>query len=103
LVGPVASLVAARELARHPGSAIVHNVITSAAIEIIREHGGTPVRSRVGHSYMKALMASRDAVFGGEHSGHYYFRDFWRADTGMLTALHVLLLHWATGQQGPGT
>jgi phosphomannomutase len=87
----IVGLVAARELARHPGSAIVHNVITSAAaVEIIREHGGTPIRSRVGHSYMKALMASHDAVFGGEHSGHYYFRDFWRADTGMLTALHVL-------------
>ena len=87
----IVGLVAVRELARHPGSAIVHNVITSAAaIEIIREHGGTPVRSRVGHSFMKAMMAEHDAVFGGEHSGHYYFRDFWRADTGMLTALHVL-------------
>jgi phosphomannomutase len=87
----IVGLVAARELARHPGSAIVHNVITSAAAtEIIREHGGTPIRSRVGHSFMKALMASHDAIFGGEHSGHYYFRDFWRADTGMLTALHVL-------------
>ncbi|WP_405721085.1 phosphomannomutase/phosphoglucomutase [Streptomyces sp. NBC_01537] len=87
----IVGLVAARELAGHPGSAIVHNVITSAAaVEIIREHGGTPVRSRVGHSYMKALMAEHNAVFGGEHSGHYYFRDFWRADTGMLTALHVL-------------
>jgi phosphomannomutase len=87
----IVGLVAARELAKHPGSAIVHNVITSAAaVEIIRERGGTPVRSRVGHSYMKALMAEHNAVFGGEHSGHYYFRDFWRADTGMLTALHVL-------------
>jgi phosphomannomutase len=87
----IVGLVAARELARHPGAAVVHNVITSAAaVEIIREHGGIPVRSRVGHSFMKALMAQHDAVFGGEHSGHYYFRDFWRADTGMLTALHVL-------------
>jgi phosphomannomutase len=87
----IVGLVAARELARYPGSVIVHNVITSAAaVEVIREHGGTPVRSRVGHSYMKALMAEHDAAFGGEHSGHYYFRDFWRADTGMLTALHVL-------------
>jgi phosphomannomutase len=69
----------------------VHNVITSAAaVEIIREHGGRPIRSRVGHSYMKALMAEHDAAFGGEHSGHYYFRDSWRADTGMLTAMHVL-------------
>jgi len=96
----IVGLVAARELARHPGSAIVHNVITSAAaVEIIREHGGRPVRSRVGHSYMKALMAEHDAVFGGEHSGHYYFRDFWRADTGMLTALHVLAA--LDGQQRP--
>jgi phosphomannomutase len=75
----------------------VHNVITSAAaVQIIREHGGTPVRSRVGHSFMKAAMAEHDAVFGGEHSGHYCFRDFWRADTGMLTALHVLA---ALGEQ----
>jgi phosphomannomutase len=96
----IVGLVAARELARHPGSAVVHNVITSvAAVEIIREHGGYPVRSRVGHSYMKALMAQHDAVFGGEHSGHYYFRDFWRADTGMLTALHVLAA--LGGQQQP--
>ncbi|WP_037909548.1 phosphomannomutase/phosphoglucomutase [Actinacidiphila yeochonensis] len=87
----IVGLVAARELAKDPGSAIVHNVITSAAaVEIIREHGGTPVRSRVGHSFMKALMAEHNAAFGGEHSGHYYFREFWRADTGMLTALHVL-------------
>ncbi|HEX5494845.1 MAG TPA: phosphomannomutase/phosphoglucomutase [Mycobacteriales bacterium] len=93
----IIGLVATRELAKRPGSAIVHNVITSAAaIEIIGEHGGTPVRSRVGHSFMKALMAQHDAVFGGEHSGHYYFGDFWRADTGMLTALHVLA---ALGEQ----
>jgi phosphomannomutase len=87
----IVGLIAARELTRVPGAAIVHNVITSrAAVEIIREHGGQPVRSRVGHSYMKILMAEHDAVFGGEHSGHFYFRDFWRADTGMLAALHVL-------------
>jgi phosphomannomutase len=87
----IIGLIASRELAREPGAAVVHNVITSAAaVEIIREHGGRPVRSRVGHSYMKAHMAEQDAIFGGEHSGHYYFRDFWRADTGMLAALHVL-------------
>jgi phosphomannomutase len=87
----IVGLIAARELERTPGAAIVHNVITSAAaVEIIREHGGRPIRSRVGHSYMKAQMAEHDAVFGGEHSGHFYFRDFWRADTGMLAALHVL-------------
>ncbi|WP_035791433.1 phosphomannomutase/phosphoglucomutase [Kitasatospora mediocidica] len=97
----IVGLVAARELAKDPGSAIIHNVITSAAaVEVIREHGGTPVRSRVGHSFMKALMAEHNAVFGGEHSGHYYFRDFWRADTGMLTALHVLA---ALGEQEEST
>jgi phosphomannomutase len=87
----ITALIAVRELARHPDATVVHNVITSAAVpEIIREHGGSPVRSRVGHSYMKALMAEHDAIFGGEHSGHFYFRDFWRADTGMLAAMHVL-------------
>ncbi|GAA3083410.1 hypothetical protein GCM10020000_81950 [Streptomyces olivoverticillatus] len=93
----IVGLVATRELAKHPGSAIVHNAITSAAtVEIIREHVGTPIRSRVGHSFMKALMAKHSAVFGGEHSGHYYFREFWNADTGMLAALHVLT---ALGEQ----
>jgi phosphomannomutase len=87
----VTGLVAERELARHPGSVVIHNLITSRAVpEIVREHGGTPVRTRVGHSFIKAEMARTDAVFGGEHSAHYYFRDFWRADTGMLAALHVL-------------
>ena len=65
--------------------------------EIVREHGGDPVRTRVGHSFIKAEMARTDAVFGGEHSAHYYFRDFWRADTGMLAAMHVLA---ALGEQG---
>jgi phosphomannomutase len=66
-------------------------VITSQAVpEIVRETGGLPVRCRVGHSFMKKRMAEFDAIFGGEHCGHYYFRDFWRADTGMLAALHVL-------------
>jgi phosphomannomutase len=93
----IVGLVAVRELAKHPGSAVVHNVITSQAVpEIIVEHGGTPVRTRVGHSFIKQVMAETGAVFGGEHSGHYYFRDFWRADTGMLTALHVLA---ALGEQ----
>jgi phosphomannomutase len=87
----VTALVAVRELAKHPGSTVIHNLITSRAVpEIVREHGGVPLRSRVGHSFIKAEMASSDAVFGGEHSAHYYFRDFWRADTGMLAALHVL-------------
>ncbi|MGI8723668.1 MAG: phosphomannomutase/phosphoglucomutase [Geodermatophilaceae bacterium] len=87
----VTALVAVRELAKHPGEAIIHNLITSRAVpEIVAEHGGRPVRTRVGHSYIKAEMARTNAVFGGEHSAHYYFRDFWRADTGMLAAMHVL-------------
>jgi phosphomannomutase len=93
----ITGAVAVRELAKHPGSAVIHNLITSKAVpELITEHGGTPVRSRVGHSYIKQKMAETDAVFGGEHSAHYYFRDFWRADTGMLAALHVLA---ALGEQ----
>ncbi|HTZ43841.1 MAG TPA: phosphomannomutase/phosphoglucomutase [Jatrophihabitans sp.] len=93
----ITALVATRELAKAPGSAVIHNLITSRAVpEIIAEHGGRPVRTRVGHSYIKAEMAASDAVFGGEHSAHYYFRDFWRADTGMLAALHVLA---ALGEQ----
>ncbi|HSI92854.1 MAG TPA: phosphomannomutase/phosphoglucomutase, partial [Jiangellaceae bacterium] len=84
-------LIAVRELARAPGSSVVHNLITSRAVpEIVREHGGEPIRTRVGHSFIKQTMAETGAVFGGEHSAHYYFRDFWRADSGMLAALHVL-------------
>ncbi|MFE4254428.1 phosphomannomutase/phosphoglucomutase [Streptomyces sp. NPDC056910] len=87
----VTALVASRELARHPGATVIHNLITSRAVaEVIREAGGTPVRTRVGHSFIKREMAHAGAVFGGEHSAHYYFRDFWNADTGMLAALHVL-------------
>ena len=85
------ALIAARELAKHPGSVIIHNLITSWTVpEVVRENGGTPVRTRVGHSFIKSEMARTDAVFGGEHSGHFYFRDFWRADSGMLAALHAL-------------
>ncbi len=85
------ALIAVRELAREPGSPVIHNLITSRTVaEVVREHGGRPVRSRVGHSYIKQVMAETGAVFGGEHSGHFYFRDFWRADSGMLAALHVL-------------
>jgi phosphomannomutase len=87
----ITGLVAARALAEHPGDTVIHNLITSRAVpEIIRERGGVPVRARVGHSFIKQVMAETGAVFGGEHSAHYYFRDFWRADTGMLAALHVL-------------
>nr|WP_246283864.1 phosphomannomutase/phosphoglucomutase [Nocardioides perillae] len=85
------ALIAERELARAPGSAVIHNLITSRAVpELVAERGGRPVRTRVGHSFIKATMAETDAVFGGEHSGHFYFRDFWRADSGMLAALHLL-------------
>ena len=87
----VVGLIATRELARHPGAAIIYNAITSRAVpEEITEHGGRPIRTRVGHSFIKQVMADNNAVFGGEHSGHYYFRDFWNADSGMLAALHVL-------------
>ncbi|MGQ0632834.1 MAG: phosphomannomutase/phosphoglucomutase [Sporichthyaceae bacterium] len=96
----VCGLIAERELARAPGSAIVHNLITSRALpELVLARGGRPVRTRVGHSFIKAVMADTGAVFGGEHSGHYYFRDFWRADSGMLAALHVL----AALAEVPGT
>ncbi len=85
------ALIATRELAREPGAAVIYNLITSRAVpEIIAEHGGVPVRTRVGHSFIKAKMAETGAVFGGEHSGHFYFRDFWFADSGMLAALHTL-------------
>jgi phosphomannomutase len=93
----ITALVAVRELAKGRGNTIIHNLITSQAVpEIVREHGGAPVRTRVGHSFIKAEMARTDAVFGGEHSAHYYFRDFWRADTGMLAGMHVLA---ALGEQ----
>ncbi len=93
----VTSLVAARELRREIGATIIHNVITSRAVpELVTERGGTPLRSRVGHSYIKGLMAETGAIFGGEHSAHYYFRDFWGADSGMLAALYVLA---ALGEQ----
>jgi phosphomannomutase len=93
----VTALVATRELAKHPGATIIHNLITSHAVpEIIAEHGGKPVRTRVGHSFIKAEMANTGAAFGGEHSAHYYFQDFWGADTGMLAAMHVLA---ALGEQ----
>ncbi len=93
----VTALVAGRELSREIGATVIHNLITSRAVpELVVERGGTPLRSRVGHSYIKALMADTGAIFGGEHSAHYYFRDFWGADSGMLAALHVLA---ALGEQ----
>jgi len=93
------ALIAVRELAHEPGASIIHNLITSRAVsEIICAHGGIPVRTRVGHSFIKAKMAETNAVFGGEHSGHFYFRDFWFADSGMLAALHTMA---ALGSQPP--
>jgi phosphomannomutase len=93
----VTALVAGRELNREIGATVIHNLITSRAVpELVIERGGTPLRSRVGHSYIKTLMAETGAIFGGEHSAHYYFRDFWGADSGMLAALHVLA---ALGEQ----
>jgi phosphomannomutase len=95
------ALIASRELAKHPGSSVIHNLITSKAVpEVIVECGGIPVRTRVGHSFIKATMADTGAVFGGEHSGHFYFRDFWRADSGMLAALHTIA---ALGETPVGT
>jgi phosphomannomutase len=93
LVNPstLTALIAARELIKYPGSNIIYNLISSrAVVEIVEESGGKAVRSRVGHSYIKQLMADTGAVFGGEHSGHFYFKDFWRADSGMLAALHAI-------------
>jgi len=85
------SIVAKGILDHHPGETIVHNLICSKAVpEIVRENGGTPVRTRVGHSFIKQVMAETGAIFGGEHSGHYYFRDNYRADSGLIAALVVL-------------
>ncbi len=92
----ITGLVARREIARAKAGGeqepiIIHNLITSRAVpELVEHDGGRPVRTRVGHSFIKAVMAEEGAVFGGEHSAHYYFRDFWNADTGMLAAMHVL-------------
>jgi phosphomannomutase len=93
------SMVAKAMLEKYPGATIIHNLICSKAVpEVIRENGGTPVRTRVGHSFIKAVMADTDAVFGGEHSGHYYFRDNYRADSGLIAAVVVLELLGRTGR-----
>jgi phosphomannomutase len=89
--------VAGRELDKEPGASIIYNLITSRAVpELVEEKGGVAVRTRVGHSFIKAQMADTGAIFGGEHSAHYYFRDFWGADSGMLAAMHTLA---ALGEQ----
>ena len=85
------SLIAHRELVKRPGSSIIYNLISSRAVqEVINENGGVGLRSRVGHSYIKKMMADSGAIFGGEHSGHFYFKEFWRADSGALAALHAI-------------
>jgi phosphomannomutase len=93
------ALVAASLLEKHPGATILYNLICSRVVpEVIEEHGGVGVRTRVGHSFVKATMAETGAVFGGEHSGHYYFRDNFRADSGIITALVVLELLSRSGR-----
>jgi phosphomannomutase len=93
------AMVAASMLDKHPGETILHNLICSKAVpEIVREKGGVPVRTRVGHSFIKQVMAETGAVFGGEHSGHYYFRENYRADSGIIAALVVLELCSQAGQ-----
>ena len=85
------SLITHRELIKHPGSSIIYNLISSRTVqEVIDENGGVGLRSRVGHSYIKKMMADSGAIFGGEHSGHFYFKEFWRADSGALAALHAI-------------
>ena len=87
----VTALVAEAMLEREPGAKIVHNLICSWVVpEVVREHGGEPIRTRVGHSFIKKVMAETGAIFGGEHSGHYYFRDHFRADSGLIAGLFVL-------------
>lgn len=96
----ITSLVARYMLAKSPGASIVHNLITSRSVpEIVTELGGTPIRTRVGHSFIKKVMADTGAVFGGEHSGHYYFADNYRADSGMLAMLVMLSVLTASGQK----
>lgn len=99
----VTALIAQAELAREPGATIVVNTITSRAVgEVVAAAGGVLATSPVGHTRMKAVMAQRGAIFGGEHSAHYYFRDFWGADTGMLAALHVLAMLGHSGETMSG-
>ena len=93
------SIISSWFLSREPGASIVHNLICSRAVpEIIRERGGRPVRTRVGHSFIKQVMARTGAVFGGEHSGHYYFRDNYGADSGMLAMLVLMAVLTGSGE-----
>lgn len=87
----ITALIAKRELNREKGATIIHNLITSRSVaEVVKENGGKAQKTRVGHSFIKQVMQETNAIFGGEHSGHFYFRDFWFADSGMLAAMHVL-------------
>jgi phosphomannomutase len=93
------AIVADAMLRRNPGATILHNLICSKSVaEVVREGGGTPVRTRVGHSFIKQVMAETGAVFGGEHSGHYYYADNFRADSGIITAMIVLQLLCESGK-----
>jgi len=93
------ALVAASMLQKHPGATVLYNLICSRVVpEVIAENGGVGVRTRVGHSFIKSVMAETGAVFGGEHSGHYYYRDNYRADSGIITALLVLELMSKSGR-----
>ena len=97
----ITALIAKRELKREPGATVIHNLITSKSVaEVVAENNGKSIKTRVGHSFIKQVMKDTNAVFGGEHSGHFYFRDFWFADSGMLAALHVLA---ALGETKVGT
>jgi phosphomannomutase len=94
------AMLAASILAKYPGSKVIYNLICSKSVpDVIRENGGEPVRTRVGHSFIKDTMATTGAVFGGEHSAHYYFRDNWRADSGLIAALHVLEMMAQSGKK----
>ncbi len=103
LVDPsvLSALIAQREIINNPGATIIYSLISSRIVpETILENGGKPLRSRVGHSFIKSMMAESGAVFAGEHSGHFYFEKFWGADSGALAALHTLA---ALGSTNAGT
>ena len=87
----VVALVARTMCEREPGATVLYNIICSHVVpETVLDAGGKPVRTRVGHSFIKKVMADTGAAFGGEHSGHYYFRDNYRADSGLIAALVTL-------------
>jgi len=92
------AMLAKAMLQKSPGETVIYNLICSKVVpEIVEEFGGTSIRSRVGHSFIKATMAETGAAFGGEHSAHYYFRDNWRADSGIIASMMVLAELCASG------